>query len=201
MKTKIVLLFSIIALAFGLTGCVSGDVKGIEKAAQSAAQTAPKKSAFTSQVETTRDSVQATVNHEVIWLWVAGALCLIAAAALIYAGQLWPGIKVGVAGILLPIGGTILALHWLLFLSMGLLAAAVFVIYERYKNLPPGSFVADVSSFFAEIENVFHTVESKLTPTAPAAAPAAATAAAAWKPAAATAKPAATAPAAPAAAS
>jgi hypothetical protein len=82
-------------------------------------------------------AIQRSVNWQAGLFIIAGVACLALAGFLGYSGQIVPAIKVGVAGILLPIFGIWFAYHWLLVVIVCLLGAAAFFVATDYAVVKP----------------------------------------------------------------
>ena len=72
--------------------------------------------------------VQQVVKVQVRWFIGAGILCLLAAGALIYFGMYLPALKVGLAGILLPIFAAWFSVHYAWIIAGSLISLAVWYV-------------------------------------------------------------------------
>lgn len=110
-----------------------------------------------------RKAIQTFVNWQTTICIVGGLACLAFGGLAIYGGQLLPGIKLVLAGILLPIFGIWFAYHWLLVVILALIGAAAYVFIVHYTLIRPA---------LVAVESWAATVEARLgvhTPALPAA--------------------------------
>lgn len=82
-------------------------------------------------------AIQHAVNWQTTLFILAGVACLALCGFLAYAGQVVPAVKVGLAGLLLPIFGIWFAYHWLLVVIITLLSAAAFFLATHYAVVAP----------------------------------------------------------------
>jgi hypothetical protein len=100
----------------------------------------------------------AQIVHYCEW---ACALCLLAAGALGYFGQVIPAIKVGLAGIALIVFAKWFDYHYGIAIAFGLIAAAVGFFWAWNKNDPKQ--VAEITAKIkAELSGVASTIEKKI---------------------------------------
>jgi len=107
-------------------------------------------------------AIQAAVNWQMTLCILGGVACLVLGGLAIYGGQLLPGVKLVIAGLLLPIFGIWWAYHWLLVTIIVLIGLAAFLLITHYAVLRPA---------LVTIEAWAKTVEARLVPApeAPAA--------------------------------
>jgi hypothetical protein len=90
--------------------------------------------------------VRATVKREVTWFWVAGILCLLAAGGCAYVQLYIPAIKLGAAGILIPIFATWFAYHYAAIICTALIASAIGFLWAYRNSAIEQGAIADVES-------------------------------------------------------
>lgn len=148
MKTKIL---SLLAGCIVLAGCIhlptfSGPATsspvlvpnaGLVSTAGPVVGTPKSSAASLSTASPSTVAIQHAVNWQVGLFCLAGLACLALAGFLGYSGQIVPAIKVGLAGLLLPIFGIWFAYHWLLVVILCLLGAAAFFIATDYAVVKP----------------------------------------------------------------
>lgn len=107
-----------------------------------------------------RKAIQTLMNWQAT-LSVVGGLALLAFGGLaIYGGQLLPGIKLVVAGFLLPICGIWFAYHWLAVVIVCLIVTAGYLLVTHYTLVAPA---------LRAVESWAQSVEARLVPGAKAA--------------------------------
>ncbi len=97
--------------------------------------------------------VASAVSSIVHWMELAGALCLLAAAILIYLGQIIPGVKCAVAAVALPVSAVWFNYHYGLVIGMILISAAVGFLWAFYKKNP---------ALLSAAETEFSSLETRL---------------------------------------
>jgi hypothetical protein len=83
------------------------------------------------------------------WLFVAAGVCLLGCGALAYFGQVFPAIKLGLAGITLPIFAAWFSVHW------GIVIAAILVLLALYVMIYNHKFVTPLEKRIVELEKRF----------------------------------------------
>jgi hypothetical protein len=145
MKTTLAKAATVFAVAFLLSGC------GMLK------HSAPSASAATPPTVTTSKTVPATsaaasspvaaaVSKIVYLVYAAGICCLVAGGLLLYVGQVIPGAKCLVAGIVLPVGATWFNYHYAVVLAGLFVASAIGFLWAFAKNNP--ATVGIIEKFF-----------------------------------------------------
>jgi hypothetical protein len=86
--------------------------------------------------------VQQVVQKQVWLFWIAGVVCLFAAGVLAYFGQYMVALKVGLAGLILPIFATWWSEHYALVIAAVLIGLAVWYFLTHQAAL------SAVKSFF-----------------------------------------------------
>ena len=146
-------LFLTLGLVIGLCGCVhlpsASELPGAPKVGQSATGSPAKK------------AIQTAVNYTATLSVLGGLACLAFGGLAIYGGQLLPGIKLVIAGLLLPIFGIWWAYHWLLVTILTLIGTALIWLVTHFALVRPA---------LVSLEAWAKTVETRLVP-APKAAP------------------------------
>ena len=98
-------------------------------------------------------AIQTLVNWQAT-LSVVGGLALLAFGGLaIYGGQILPGVKLVIAGLLLPIFGIWFAYHWLAVVIVALIVTAGYLLVTHYVLLRPA---------LVAVESWARTVETRL---------------------------------------
>lgn len=99
-----------------------------------------------------KTGVQQVVTKQVWLFWVAGIVCLCAAGALAYFGQIVAAIKVGIAGLILPIFAIWWSEHYALVIAAVLIGAAVWYLLTH---------AAARSAIAAELSKITTSIEKK----------------------------------------
>ena len=99
-----------------------------------------------------KSAVQEVVTKQVWFFWIAGVGCLLAAGALAYLGQYVAAVKVGLAGLILPIFATWWSQHYALVIAATLIGAAVWYMLTH---------AAARSAITAELDNLKSSLEKK----------------------------------------
>lgn len=99
-----------------------------------------------------KTAVQEVVTKQVWFFWIAGVGCLLAAGALAYLGQYVAAVKVGLAGLILPIFATWWSQHYALVIAATLIGAAVWYMLTH---------AAARSAITAELDNLKSSLEKK----------------------------------------
>jgi hypothetical protein len=150
-------LFLTLGLVIGLCGCVhlpsASQLPGAPKVGQSATGSPAKK------------AIQTAVNYTATLSILGGLACLAFGGLAIYGGQLLPGIKLVIAGLLLPVFGIYWAYHWLAIVIILLISTAAIWLTTHYALIRPA---------LVSIEAWAKTVEARLAPAAKAPAAASA---------------------------
>lgn len=109
-------------------------------------------------------AIQTAVNYTATLSILGGVACLVFGGLAIYGGQLLPGIKLVIAGLLLPIAGIWWAYHWLFVTCFILIGLALFLLVTHFTVIRPA---------LVAVESWAATVEKRLVPVpkTPAAAP------------------------------
>ena len=112
------------------------------------------------------------VSHIVHYMEIAGLLCLLAAAGLIYEGLVIPGVKCALAGIVLPVSAIWFNYHYGLVIALALIAAAIGFVWCFYKE-DPSDFEALEAKLKTLETNIVGKVENLVTkkPVVPPANP------------------------------
>jgi hypothetical protein len=71
------------------------------------------------------------------WLFVAAGVCLLGCGALAYFGQVFPAIKLGLAGITLPIFAAWFSVHWGIIIASILVLLALYVVIYKQAYIKP----------------------------------------------------------------
>ena len=82
-------------------------------------------------------AIQTAVNYTTTLTILGGLACLAFGGLAIYGGQILPGVKLVIAGLLLPIAGIYWAYHWLMWTVIVLIAAAFYVLIYHYTTVRP----------------------------------------------------------------
>jgi hypothetical protein len=104
-----------------------------------------------------RRAIQVAVNYTTTLSILGGLACLAFGGLAIYGGQILPGIKLVIAGLLLPIAGIYWAYHWLLWVAIILIGLAVWLLVTHYTQIRPA---------LVAIEAWAQSVEARLVGTA-----------------------------------
>lgn len=97
--------------------------------------------------------VQSIVEKQVWLFWIAGLLCLCAAGALGYFGQYLAAVKVGLAGLILPIFATWWSAHYAIVIAAVLIGAAIWYVLTH---------AAARSEINAELDKLKSGMEKKI---------------------------------------
>lgn len=84
-----------------------------------------------------KQAIQRAVNWMAVLCTIGGVACLAFAALLGYGGQVIPAIKVGLAGLLLPIFGIWFAYHWLAVVIGALIISAAIFLATHFAIVRP----------------------------------------------------------------
>lgn len=95
-------------------------------------------------------AIQVAVNYTTTLTILGGLACLAFGGLAIYGGQILPGVKLVIAGLLLPIAGIYWAYHWLMWTVIALVAAAAYVLIHHYTVIQPA--LKAVSTWAATVE-------------------------------------------------
>ena len=98
-------------------------------------------------------AIQKVVNWQTMLFVLGGLACLAFGGLAIYGGQVLPGIKLVIGGLLLPVFGIWFAYHWLLVTIIVLIGGALFLLLTHYTVLRPA---------LAAIETWAKTIEIRL---------------------------------------
>jgi hypothetical protein len=104
------------------------------------------------------NAIQMAVNWQTTLCILGGLACLAFGGLAIYGGQIVPGVKLVVAGVLLPIFGIWWSYHWLLVVCLILIGAAVYWLLMHWAFLKPA---------MTKVETWAKTVETRITPVVP----------------------------------
>lgn len=119
LEILLILFFAAALLVFG-TGCVSSPFR----VPQSSPQIGP--GGIVAPGATVTSQQIASVVTKQVWLfWIGGLLCLAAGGAMIYFSQYMAGLKLILAGLILPIAGTWWSEHYALIIAGTLVALAI----------------------------------------------------------------------------
>ena len=99
-----------------------------------------------------KTAVQSVVAKQVWLFWIAGLLCLLAAGALAYFGQYLAAVKVGLAGLILPIFATWWSQHYAVVIAVTLIGAAVWYVLTH---------AAARGAISAELDKIKSSIEKK----------------------------------------
>ena len=102
---------------------------------------------------TGKTPVQSVVEKQVWLFWIAGLVCLLAAGALGYFGQYLAAVKVGLAGLILPIFATWWSSHYAIVIACVLIGAAIWYVLTH---------AAARSAISAEIDKLKTSLEKKI---------------------------------------
>ncbi len=100
-----------------------------------------------------KTAVQSVVEKQVWLFWIAGLLCLCAAGALGYFGQYLAAVKVGLAGLILPIFATWWSSHYAIVIAAVLIGAAIWYVLTH---------AAARSAITAELDKLKSSMEKKI---------------------------------------
>lgn len=98
-------------------------------------------------------AIQTAVNYTATLSILGGLACLAFGGLAIYGGQILPGVKLVIAGLLLPIFGIWWAYHWLLVTIIMLIGTALIWLTTHYALVRPA---------LLSVEAWAHTVETRL---------------------------------------
>ena len=97
-----------------------------------------------------RRAIQTFVNWQTT-LGILGGLALLAFGGLaIYGGQILPGVKLVIAGLLLPIFSIWFAYHWIAVVIVALIGSAAYLLLTHYTVIQPA--LKAVSVWAATVE-------------------------------------------------
>lgn len=102
---------------------------------------------------TGKTPVQSVVEKQVWLFWIAGLVCLLAAGALGYFGQYIAAVKVGLAGLILPIFATWWSAHYAIVIAAVLIGAAIWYVLTH---------AAARSAINAELDKLKSSLEKKV---------------------------------------
>lgn len=100
-------------------------------------------------------AIQTAVNYTTTLSILGGVACLVFGGLAIYGGQLLPGVKLVIAGLLLPIAGIWWAYHWLFVTCFILIGAALFFLATHFAVVRPA---------LVAVESWAKSVETRLAP-------------------------------------
>lgn len=103
----------------------------------------------------THSAIQTAVNWQAALCIIGGAACLAFGGLSIYGGQIVPGIKLILAGALLPIFAIWWKMHWLLAVCLILIGGACYWLLLHWAYLRPA---------LVKLEGWAKTVESRIPP-------------------------------------
>ena len=106
-------------------------------------------------------AIQTAVNYTATLSILGGLACLAFGGLAIYGGQILPGVKLVIAGLLLPVFGIYWAYHWLAIVIILLISTAAIWLTTHYVLIRPA---------LVSVEAWAKSVEARLVP-APKAAP------------------------------
>jgi hypothetical protein len=98
-------------------------------------------------------AIQTAVNYTATLSILGGLACLAFGGLAIYGGQLLPGVKLVIAGLLLPIFGIWFAYHWVLVVALTLAVSGAYMLIVHYAQIRPA---------LLAVESWAHTVETRL---------------------------------------
>jgi hypothetical protein len=101
-----------------------------------------------------RRAIQTAVNYTATLSILGGLACLVFGGLAIYGGQVLPGIKLVIAGVLLPIAGIWWSYHWLWVTIFILIGLAVYLLITHYALIRPS--LAAVESWAETVEARFN---------------------------------------------
>jgi hypothetical protein len=144
--------FSCLLLTVGLLcGCI-----GLPSTSLPATPGAPSVKVATTGSPAKR-AIQTAVNYTATLSILGGLACLAFGGLAIYGGQLLPGVKLVIAGLLLPIFGIWWAYHWLLVTIIVLIGTALIWLTTHYALVRPA---------LLSVEAWAKTVETRLVSSA-----------------------------------
>ena len=111
-------------------------------------------------------SIQALVNWQAGLFILGGLACLSLGGLCFYGGQIIPGLKFILAGLLLPIFGIWFAYHWLLVVILVLLAGGALFLATHYAMIKP--ILDKLESFGASVLTKAESEVQKIVTPAPA---------------------------------
>jgi len=107
-----------------------------------------------------QSAVQKAIHTEVVFFWIAGMLCLAACGFFAYGGQIVPAVKVGIAGIVLPVFATWFDYHSGILIA-GILISCALAFLWGVRNT---TVALDVETFtLAELVDAKNKIESLFT--------------------------------------
>lgn len=144
-------ILAVFAVVYLLAGCVGLPNTSSVSSGSSVSQ----KVAAAITGSPTHRAIQTAVNWQMTLCILGGVACLAFGGLAIYGGQLLPGIKLVIAGILLPIAGIWWAYHWLMVTIIVLIALAGILLITHYSAIQPA---------LSAVEARMKTVEARLAP-------------------------------------
>lgn len=137
-------------IVFWLSGCI-----GLPSAAKLPIPGAPAAVGKAVSGSASNRAIQTAVNYTTTLSILGGVACLVFGGLAIYGGQLLPGIKLVIAGLLLPIAGIWYAYHWLYVAIACLVGGAAYILITHFSVVRPA---------LVAVEAWAKTVESRLIP-------------------------------------